>query len=171
MNRQNQPAQPDNNEQPEQAPITIEEFSPALIEAMKQFRDSKPWRGAIEERTVKFQTLHSALRGVVFHNRPAFNNDGREFAKWDLRVEHIAPGEVMPSKCPWDLEGDSPALVLLHKLSVVTYLFGVGVILFRNDRVALTWAKALYREIFPRSAARMVEAADGRIVRPTTNSN
>jgi hypothetical protein len=115
--------------------------------AVKKFRDAKPWRGTIEERTAKFETFHAELCAAA----------GLECG---LVLHEIDP-LARHGDGAYDPQGNR--IILVRKLSVVTllYCFGGAAGLGRGE--ALTWATGLFRHYFPRSfaACRLVR---GRLV-------
>lgn len=150
MNRTNQPAP------------SVPEFSPELIAAMKRFRSMKPWRGSVAERKAKFTALHLELRDIL----PS--PEDHPTREWTLSFHKIAPQDV-PSAM--DLKCSTRTIQLYYKLSVVTYLYAVGVVAFRDRQIALAWAQALYRKMFPVSAANTITTSDGLILKRTSSAN
>jgi hypothetical protein len=123
-------------------------FSRECIAAVKEFRRAKPWRGNLEERRDKFTTLHNRL-----------------CAAYDLKMELEFADDIDPLGAG----GHSryhihDGRITLHfKLSVVTYLVAIAHARGFPYAQAFTWAVALYRKMFPVSAARHIER-DGLIV-------
>jgi len=117
------------------------ELNAAGREAVKAFRDAKPWRGTPEERLAKFTELHRGLARA-----------------YDLETILIREGN--------DEEGASAGscfaprvnrIVLRGKLSVVTYLFCFALACGLHHIAALAWAKDTFRHFFPRSFARCTD--------------
>lgn len=145
-------------------PITL---NPAGRAALKAFRDSKPWKGTVDQRADKFAELH---RGLI--------------AAYELETLLVRDDQTV------DPNGSSGAsmfdslenrIVLRGRLSVVTYLycFACAYLLCqstvsRNDAtaVAIEWAQAQFRHFFPRSA-RGCREDNGLLVRdePRDESN
>lgn len=102
-------------------------FSAEALEAMKEFRRGKPWRGSMEERRKKLLALHQRMQQVygldcLLEFRPA-----RYLAAWD-----------------------GHAMYLGHP-SVVSYLFLLARARELRPREAFVWAITLFARIFPRS--------------------
>ncbi len=135
MNRINPSNENDN-------PNGILTFKPEVLAALRAFRHEKPWRGTVAERALKFQTLHTKLCEVCD-------------CQWALNLAGVPDSELEHGN--GGLHTDDQEIVLWGKLSVVTYLFCFGSVIFNGDRArALSWATGLYRRTFPRSAERMV---------------
>jgi len=118
-------------------------FKPEVLEALREFRHLKPWRGTVDERRIKFQSLHAALCGIYDCN-------------WSLDLDHIEAVETEHGNAGLKYENDSARIVLVGKLSVVSYLYCFALSIFARDRrQANAWAIALYKRIFRLSAARM----------------
>ena len=113
----------------------------AASEAIKAFRDAKPWQGTPDERLAKFTELHRGLARA-----------------YDLETILVREGN--------DEQGASGGsffaprlnrIVLRGKLSVVTYLFCFALACGLQRIAALAWAKDTFRHFFPRSFARCTD--------------
>ena len=68
------------------------------------------------------------------------------------------------------IDPDTKRIILVGKLSVVTYFFCFAAAAFGYDRdQAFSWAETLYRRMFPRSAERMTYG--GGLVLKCANNN
>jgi hypothetical protein len=122
-------------------------FKPEVVEAIRAFRATKPWRGTLQERFEKFKQLHKALCGAY--------------------------GMTTTLKASWQEDGSSGAsyydpssntLVLTGKLSVVTYLHEFrhaiqhrshGAAQFPQPELdACAWSLSLFARFFPLSFSR-----------------
>ena len=122
-------------------------YKPEVLAALREFRSSKPWRGTVAERKLKFGALHAALTRI--YGRP-------------VRLE-FSVGEIETERGNGYCTADRRTIVLTGKLSVVTYLHEFSHAIFGPDeRQACDWSINLYRRIFPRSAARMI--TDGHLI-------
>lgn len=120
-------------------PATVKEvlgevkYKKDTLQALERFRASRPWRG---DRVYKFIALHRELCRVygkkcqlVFRNSPG--HSGSSF--YDSQ-HHV--------------------IVLLGRLSVVTYLHEFGHLLGKDERQACRWSINLFAKIFPKSFAK-----------------
>jgi len=130
----------------------VQTYKPEVLAALREFRAAKPWRGVVEERKLKFTTLHAKLCDAYG-------------SQWTLNLDAIAPIEGLHSD--GRIRSASREIILVGKLSVVTYLFAfAAAVVFNGDCVkAREWSTNLYRRIFPRSAARM-HYVNGFIIKP-----
>lgn len=162
-------------------------FSDELLEIMREARHTKLWRGTLDERKAKFQTLHA--------NLCRWHLTGGDVQPWKLDLSRVTEPEAQHGNGGIDAHGN---IVLVDKLSLVTLLYcfalkmngiepeaNVGLddeeaglslseVLQRvrsARHASLTWAKALYRRIFRVSAANTTETADGRIVKSDPERN
>lgn len=126
-----------------------------ILAAVKRFARSKPFRGELAERQAKFAALHRELLAIVAPDGPSV----------DLIFEGLDAGEWPRGNGRCKIVNGQPALVLEHKLSIVTYLWLFAGLcgLRRSDRFA--FARDLFRQCFPRSFAR-ARVLDGMIVSP-----
>ena len=141
---------PENPENPSEVNATRMTYKPEVLAALREFRHARPWRGTIEERKAKFQTLHDALCRIY----------GREVT---LTFE-VGDAET-PTGNGWCAQ-DRRSIGLTGKLSVVTFLHEWAHVIFGwNEARVVAWSVNLYRRIFRRSAARMTTVGP-LIVRP-----
>jgi hypothetical protein len=121
-------------------------FRPDVVEAVKRFALSKPYRGTLEERMEKFLGLHGELCGIYSkQTRLTFADiDGG-----DSGGSYYRPA--------------TDTITVTGKLSVVTYLHEFAHALGRDERGAVRWSVNLFRLCFPRSFARCV--AVGHVLR------
>jgi len=131
-------------------------LSASATAALKAFRDSKPWRGSLDQRREKFETFHAALCEAT----------GLTPELVLLEVERDA-GVVTGGNGGYS--GRRNTIVLAGKLSVVTYLFAFGLLAGLDGRdEAMKWARGLFKHFFPRSAAGCVEVGGLMLRRPPT---
>ena len=130
-------------------------FKPEVLAALRAFRAEKPWRGTRDERVIKFDRLHRDLCGIYE-------------LQWTFDYSRVPELELEHGNGGLDREGQ--AIVLIGKLSVVTYLFCLGGILFNDREKALSWATGLYRITFPLSAHRMTYQ-NGLVLKPDASRN
>lgn len=122
-------------------------FKPEVVAAIRSFRSSKPWRGTLKERKVKFQSLHDALCRIY----------GKTI-KLDMNLS----GEALSGSA----EVQNNTIHINDNLSVVNYLNR-----FRyaqnggNGYDAYKWSASLYVRFFKLSANRMY-CVGPYIVRP-----
>jgi hypothetical protein len=144
-------------------PATVNEvirertFKPECLRALREFRRSKAWQGTIKERKAKFLALHAKLCEVY---------GLRTTLKFSQISEPEAPtgnGCYIPAH---------NVIVLVGKLSVVTYLHEFAHARGADERVAVSWSVGLFRRFFPRSYANCEHAGhvlvNNRRTRPQT---
>lgn len=112
------------------------------VAAIRAYRAAKPWRGTFEERWAKLDALHQAMKAAY---------------GLTCRVVYVpTTSEDMRTGgyCPADTESPYPdCVVLVGKVSVVTYLFGLGRARGKTHREAMAWAVSVFKRFFPRSFA------------------
>lgn len=125
-------------------------FKLATLKALRQFAASRPWRGSISERKEKFRKLHLALSSAYGFSEPELvfgPIDGSSSgASHYIRPMH--------------------QIVLVGKLSVVTYLHEFAHARGMGERDACRWSVNLFRRTFPRQYARLVHVGH-TLVSPT----
>jgi hypothetical protein len=122
-------------------------YKPEVLDALREFRRSKPWRGTVEARKEKLRQLNDKLNAIYRRNTVLL------FAVPD---PELARGNGWYSRT-----GDT--ICLEGKLSVVTFLHEYAHALFGpSEQAACSWSVNLYRRIFPRSAARM--SSEGHLI-------
>lgn len=112
-------------------------FKAETLEAVRCFARSKPWRGSLEQRKRKFETLHAELCRI-YEKRTT------------LTFGELDGGCSGASHYISALD----RIVLVGKLSVVTYLHEFAHALGRDERGAVRWSVCLFRACFPHSYAR-----------------
>jgi hypothetical protein len=112
------------------------------VAAIRAYRAAKPWRGTFEEQWAKLDTLHTALKAaygmtcrLVYVPTP----------NPEMRDGGYCPAG---SGTPYD-----DCVVLAGKVSVVTYLLGIGFARGKDRREAMGWAVSVFKRFFPRSFA------------------
>lgn len=117
-------------------------FKPEVLNAMREFRKLKPWRGTIPQRREKLTFLHHKLREI--YERPF------------IELEFQLPEDFELPRGNGIFVEDNDTIYLIGKISVVTYLHVFAKAVFGpDDEKAMEWSINLYRRIFPNSAARM----------------
>ena len=129
-------------------------LSAAAQEAVKRFRSAKPWRGTFADRKEKFETFHAEL------------NEACGFETGLLIVGEI--DETRRGNGGYHAESNQ--IILACKLSVVTYLYGFALAAGLGRPEALTWARELFAQYFPRSFARC-RIVEGCVISDGTNLN
>lgn len=123
--------------------------NPEAANALRTFRRSKPWRGSLGERVEKFQALHNAFCNAYGIN-PTF-----EFIA-------MREGEETPQgDGGFDFHGNR--IVLLGKLSVVTFLHCWAKARGMDPRKCFSWSLSVFQRFFPVSFARREQ--DGPFLR------
>ncbi len=125
-------------------------FNPAATRAVKAFAKSKPWQGDVEQRKEKMRKLNHDLA-----------------IAYDMREPDLVFGGLDGGS-----SGESHYIPLLHrivmvgKLSVVTYLHEFSHARGRGELEACRWSVNLFRRCFPEQYARLVHR-NHTLVRPT----
>ncbi len=115
-------------------------FRPETLQAVRAFARSKPWKGTIAERSVKFQTLHAELAAAYEVTAPTliFSGDGHG----DSSASCYIPSEN--------------TIIIHGRLSVITFLHEWGHVLRgSSEQEACRWSLNLFRRCFPRSWGRL----------------
>lgn len=128
-------------------------FTDGMTAATKEFARSKPFQGTVAERAEKFQAYHDAVMAenelenvsLIVAEDTVTDESG---ASGISRVVHLDEAGL-----PTDEETNNRAIFLAGKLSVVTYLYLVGVLLGYGRRQAMEFAVNLFAKRFPRSFA------------------
>ena len=116
-------------------------FRPATLHAMWVFAHARPWSGTIEERQAKFRRLNGALAAAY------------EIAEPELVFETLDGGTSGRSHYVRALH----RIVLVGKLSVVSFLHEFGHARGYGERMACKWSINLFRRIFPRRFSRLLQ--------------
>ena len=129
-----------------QYPQTLEEalgqplnFRPSTLKAVRAFAASKPWRGSLGERWLKFQQLHANF----------------------CRIYGVEPSLVLDGDGTGDSGGSSfqpgaNVITLTGRLSVITFLHEWGHVLKGHSEFeACRWSLRLFRRCFPKSWSRL----------------
>ena len=115
-------------------------FKASALRAVQRFASSHPWRGSLDERKKRFRGLNQSLA-----------------AAYGIPEPELEFGEIDGSS-----SGSShyiPALhriVLVGKLSVVTFLHEFAHARGMGERGACRWSINIFRRCFPRQYARLL---------------
>ncbi len=124
-------------------------YSNALLQAVKEFAELKPWQGSSKSRQEKFQQLNQAMAVACRINPPK------------LLFGRLDGGSTgMSNYRPRDHR-----IVLVGKLSVITFLHEFGHALGYGEREACRWSINLFRKCFPRQYSRLIHVGH-TLVRP-----
>jgi len=111
-------------------------FRRATIEAVLEFKRSRPWAGTERERKRKLRRLHYALRRIYG------KRTGLGFGTLD---------GTCSGRSSYDSLND--VIILRGRLSVVTYCHEWAHALGKSERGACRWSVNLFRKCFPREFA------------------
>ena len=131
------PTPPAPYQPPTPPPAPVQRFNPACLNAVREFRRAKPWRGNTEERSDKFAALHIAIMRAYAIEMPLI----------------FAPDIDQDMGDPSRFQIKDGTIIMHFKLSVVTYFTAIGVARGFDYGDALRWAFSLYCRMFPRSAS------------------
>jgi len=115
-------------------------YRSAAVRAVQRFARMNPWRGTVEERKARFRKLNHDLSGAygIFEPDLVFDCiDGGSSGS-----SHYIPSERR--------------IVIVGKLSVVTYLHEFAHALELDERDACRWSINLFKRCFPSHYARLV---------------
>ena len=115
-------------------------FRPRTLRTMKAFASLGPWSGTLDERTQKFIWLNQQLAHTHGILEP-------QLSFGQLNGSGSGASHYIPSQ---------HRIVLLGRLSVVTYLHEFGHALGHDERKTARWSVTLFRRCFPRQYARLV---------------
>lgn len=113
-------------------------FTPAAVAAFREFVRSKPWRGDMEQRREKFETLNAALAA-------AYEIPVPEIRFANLDSDSMSNGAY---------SGEHNLIVMVGRLSVVTYFFCFAMARGMKRKTALKWAQGCFKRFFPLSFSR-----------------
>ncbi len=115
-------------------------FNAAALRAVRHFAGVNPWRGAKDAREEKFRGLNQSLAVAYGIPEPEL-----KFGRIDgssSGASHYIPA--------------LHRIVIVGKLSVVTYLHEFAHARGMGERGACRWSINLFRRVFPQQAARLV---------------
>ena len=117
----------------------IPPITPELLSLLKDFKRQHPWTGDLTDRKNKFIILNRCLN-ELFHKEVELDTsrvvDG--VSSYNSYIPVV--GGVMSQK-----------IIMIDKLSVITYLHEYAHILDANEFEAQNWAIELYKQIFPKN--------------------
>lgn len=126
-------------------------FDAPTLAAVRWFAASNPWQGSRTSRKRKFRDLNRAL-SIVF-----------DISEPKLVFAHLNGGSSGASHyVPRDHR-----IVIVGKLSVVTYLHEFAHALGCDEQAACRWSINLFRECFPRKYSRLIHVGH-MLIRPET---
>lgn len=108
-----------------------------VVRAVLDFKRTRPWRGTLEERKVKFVRLHQTLCQIYAKSTALVFGP--------LDAESSGNSHYFP---PED------KITLVGKLSFITYLHEFAHALDKGERGACIWSVNLFVKCFPRQFAR-----------------
>lgn len=114
-------------------------YKPEVLRAVGEFARSKPWRGTLDDRKVKFINLHRQLCSIY----------GCEFEL--LFGNSWGNAEVFSGGSSCDRA--RAQIYLCGRTSVVTYLHEFAHALGKDEAAAVEWSVNLFARKFPRSFA------------------
>jgi hypothetical protein len=126
------------------------QYSEAVLEAVKEFARSKPYRGTNEERQAKYEALHVKLCAAY----------GIEITLQFVSIVNAPLGG-------FTFDDQTNVLTLTGKLSVVNYLHAFTAARGCGKRERFAWSLNLFKRCFPRSFER-AEKVGPCLVQPGT---
>ena len=123
-------------------------FDAPTLAAVRWFAASNPWRGSQSSRKRKFRDLNRNLSTAC------------DIVEPKLVFAHLNGGSSGASHyVPRDHR-----IVIVGKLSVVTFLHEFGHALGYGEREACRWSINLFRKCFPRQYSRLIHVGDRKSV-------
>ncbi len=116
-------------------------FRPASLRAVRIFATSNPWTGSLDQRKKKFCKLNRSMAAAYGIRKPELvfgNLDGSSSGR-----SYYEPGRHR--------------IVLVGKLSVVTYLHEFAHARGMGEQGACRWSINLFRRCFPRQFSRLIQ--------------
>lgn len=114
-------------------------FNSAAFRAVRTFARSNPWKGSVKERKGKFLRLNQFLAA-------AYQKPAPELVFGDLDGSHSGSSHYIPAL---------HRIVLVGKLSVVTYLHEFAHSRGKGERRACEWSINLFKRIWPEQYGRL----------------
>ena len=108
-------------------------FKTEAIQAVKEFKRAKPYRGTVQEKAAKYAALHDALCAVYG-------------IKADL---HMIMQEREEPRGTFDVHPERIGMALIGKFSVTNYLTGFAALRGMNNQQAVKWSVNLFAKCFP----------------------
>jgi len=116
-------------------------FRPATLRAVHAFAQSNPWRGSPDQRKRKFCKLNRSLAAV-----------------YGIRKPELVLGQLDGSSSGQSYyEPGRHRIVLVGKLSVVTYLHEFAHARGMGEQGACRWSINLFRRCFPMQFSRLIQ--------------
>ena len=107
-----------------------------IVKCLLKFKNENPWAGSVEERKNKFLKLHNELN-IVFHkNVKLVFEISDKISEWFLSKNSYYDAGV-------------DTIVLMGRLSVITYLHEYGHSLNMRQEEAIMFSQDLFRKVFP----------------------
>jgi hypothetical protein len=108
--------------------------------AIKQFRNSQPWKGSQEEMQAKFQMLNAELAGIYKIDKPNL-----------VFVKQFPAG-------PCCITNSKPAVIMMEETkdgnySVVAFLHEFGHSIGLDEKGTCRWSLNLFKRFFPKAFA------------------
>jgi len=128
-------------------------FRAAALQAVHQFSESSPWSGSLTERKEKFRKLNQALA-------EAYNIAEPDLCFGRIDGSNSSSSHFIPAH---------NRIVLVGKLSVVTYLHEFAHARGMGERGACRWSINVFRRIFPDQYARLISRGH-MLIRPQSVS-
>ena len=125
-------------------------FRSEALRAVRGFAESRPWAGSVEERKEKFRQLNRALSQAYDITEP-------ELVFGRLDGTSSGSSHYIPRL---------HRIVLVGKLSVVTYLHEFAHSRGMEEQGACRWSINLFRRCFPRQFGKLVHVGH-TLVRPS----
>jgi len=125
-------------------------FRPTALRAIRAFAESRPWAGSVDERKEKFRQLNRALSEAYGITEPELT-----FGRLD------GTGSGSSHYIP-----HLHRIVLVGKLSVVTYLHEFAHSRGKGEKGACRWSINLFRRCFPKQFGKLVHIGH-TLVRPS----
>ena len=127
------------------------EYPPELLRVVRLFAASNPWKGSLRTRQQKFCQFNHLMAVACRIDEPLL-----AFGRLD--------GSSSSSGASYYVPRDH-RIVIVGKLSVVTYLHEFAHALGFDERKACRWSINLFRKCFPRQFSRLIHVGH-MLIRP-----
>jgi hypothetical protein len=121
-----------------------------VLHAVQRFAETKPWHGCLDDRKDKFKQLNADLAEAYHVEEP------------ELAFGRLDGG----SSCASHYIRTSHRIVMVGKLSVLTFLHEFGHAMTWGERDACRWSINLFRRCFPTQYGHLVHVGH-LLIRPT----
>ncbi len=118
-----------------------------VLKALGKFKEMDCWKGKIKERKEKFLWLNEELNKAFNRNTNLEFQVPNKFSLW------YSSGESCYDR-------DTDTIIIIGRLSVITYLHEYAHALGYNEEMAIEWSREWFRIVFPEKIKKLVRFKD-----------